>query len=190
MCFENSKTELDKYRQRKNPITVWKTGSINPDTGWVTTQFGKAKAVWIKGQVTHADKIRKPLTNGAYASCGLYFYTSEPKKGDYNQYYKVVVATVEPKDVIAANWHGDVICAIKATVIKAPMPNKKEITAKRIKFLQDNIQAANQSIRIKYETIINQNQSIEENQEALQQMIDELNQLKPKSRVKNSHKNL
>lgn len=181
MSFTNVKSQLDRFRDRKQPFTVWKTGQVDQKTGLVTTCFRriafplKTQVWWVKGQVVRPHKIRKPLRDGHQCSAGLYFYTTRElalrRLGDV---HNLIEATVKPEDIIAVSCSGGTICCVAATVIKAPDPRLA-----RMAWLEGKIQRAKENIRVREEEAQRWLEEQREDQkECLQQMVEEFKSLR------------
>lgn len=144
MCFINHKGKLNELRGRKRPVSVWKTGSVDQKTGWVETQYRDFDVlhhvVWIPGQTVRPHKIREPLQNGHRCSAGLYFHTTTR---DMRYCKGLVLATVEPKDIIGVSCDGQQLCCIAAKVTKTPNVDSRAI---RMKFLRELVKQAEQHI--------------------------------------------
>lgn len=187
MCIINNKAQLDKFRAKKRPIIGWKKGHINPKTGLViTTGFGfpvKGKAVWKKGTTVKPHRIHKPLGDKCPSTAGLYFYTDEEKIEYAARYSNVgaVKAKICPKDIIAVSDDGKTFCANEAFVLDAPNPNPDEM---RTKYLKKRITLARNERNVRKSVIKDWTEEHDAKEEALQQMVDEVEQLKPKSRTK------
>lgn len=189
MCFENNKRNLDRLRKGKRAITVWKTGDLDEKTGLVNTGCSDELVVWKKGEVVRPHKILKPLRHGAYCSAGLYFYTTTPPKGESYQRESViffpsadspalvVVARVNPQDIIAVSFDAEMICCIAAGVIRAPGADPKLM---RIKLLKKTIRGATGTLDERAKTLKQWEEEREDKEEALQNMRNELKELQPK----------
>lgn len=176
MCFQNDKRNLDQFRKGKRAITVWKTGNIDDKTGLVITGCRGQSAVWKKGEVVRPHEIRKPLRDGAYCSAGLYFYTTTLPKGKRYQHESVVVARVNPQDIIAVSDYG-IICCVAAKVTRAPNPDPKLM---RIKCLKKGVREATAMLYQRAQSLKQWEEQQEDKEEILQNMRDELEKLQPK----------
>jgi len=190
MCFDNDADQLAVLRNQNHPITVWKRGTVNSRTGFLETSFGTRKIEWRQGATVKPHQIRKPLKHMQHASAGLYFYTTKEPAADVHDSWRnfrhigktsvsiIILAEVDPKDVIAANYNGMTICCTKAKVIKALNPDDS-----RIPRLTCLVKQADQTIKGKDRSVIKMQKEItqwkkerEEYVECLEQMTKQLAQ--------------
>lgn len=187
MCFINDAKQLQRLRERKQTVKVWKRGPVEKKTGLVVTKYGGFPMIltvvrpliltmWKQGTVVRPHRIRKPLKDKQACTAGLYFYTDQPSKDQHNS--KIVIATVKPEDIIAVSSCGTTICCTAATVIKAPNPDQR---LKRITFLNGRIKDARDEIAVSDQQANEWAEQRRDQMECLQSMRNELKELKEKS---------
>ncbi len=176
MCFANDPEQLAKFRARLLSFTVYKNGRVNNNTGLIRTSYnldGKDEVHWIKGKTVHPHQIRKPMKGRRCCTSGLYFYT---RKEDLRVYGTgKVTASVKPKDVIAVSSNGRIICVVAAKVLDAPNPNQKMM---RTKYLKKQLADARAREKGNIDQMKIWEDQRDQNNEAMQQMVDELKKLK------------
>jgi hypothetical protein len=170
MCFENNIDQLNKFRSRKRPITVWKTASVDRTTGRAYTQYNspRDRVWWTKGATVHPHRILGPRKAKQTCSSGLYFNLKRPSGTR-----TVIKAKVKPKDIIGVNAWGQTICAVAALVVEAPNPDDM-----RLEFLKDRMKSAQEQRRAREQDMARYLATQEDNEEALQQMLAEAAKLK------------
>lgn len=180
MCFINDKTQLEKFRALKKPITVWKVGSIDGNTGIAITSYYENVVKWILGTTVVPHRIRRPLRGGEEATAGLYFNISmsEQKNSVLSNRSAHIIALVNPEDIIGVDRNGDTLCCVKAKVTKAPNPCPKIM---RIKFLKEYLDVAKCRIASDNALIDALQSEQEDKQEAMEVIVTELNTLRKRS---------
>jgi hypothetical protein len=176
MCFQNNIEQLNKLRNRKRPITLWKTAQLDDKTGLAKTTYCGHSATWKRGTVVVPHKIRKPLKKGQYCSAGLYFRSAKRLINRYSSDV-VIEATVKPQDIIGVSFDAQSICCVAATVVKAPRQSK----TKRIEWLNTHISKAKELLEGRQKDMHKWVKEQETNEEALQQMLDEVEKLRKKT---------
>ncbi len=184
MCFENNAHQLAVLRNQKRPISVWKRGAVNPKTGVLYSSFGRHKTEWRQGTTVQPHLIRKPLRHNQEATAGLYFYTTKEPAADVHDSWRnfghigktsvsiIILARVDPEDIIAANYNGMAICCTKAKVIRALNPDDS-----RIPRLISLAKRADQIIKEKDQSVIKMQKEIKKWEEEREEYVECLEQM-------------
>lgn len=178
MCFTNSFGNLTELRKSKRKFfTVWKICHIDGETGLASTCYrGDIDRVWWKkGKTVVPHEIRKPLGNGDSCEAGLYFYISEDHLPVPMSTEVAIKAKVKPEDIIAVNFDATKLCCVAAHVLQAPNPDQTEM---RLKFLRAAVVDARVTFKQRRDQIAAWEEDEPEEKEALQNMLDEMKELK------------